>query len=144
MFEEAKNAIINSSLSSSVYVGADSMRIKKGDDWYARYSTVIILHKDSKHGCRVFHKQETIRDYGNLKQRLLNEAMYAINAAMQIIDIIGDRKLELHLDINGDQKHKSNIAVKEALGYVKGSLGIDAVIKPKAFAATTCADYLVR
>lgn len=144
MFDEARKAIKESSKSSSIYIGCDSKRFKKNEMWYARYSTVIILHRDSKHGCNIFHKQETIPDFGNLKQRLLTETMYAINAAIEIIDVAGDRKLEVHLDINSDQKHKSNVAVKEALGYVKGTLGLDAVVKPNAFAATTCADYLVQ
>ena len=41
-------------------------------------------------------------------------------------------------------KHKSNIAVKEALVYVKGTTGLDAVIKPNSFAATHAADHVVR
>jgi predicted RNase H-related nuclease YkuK (DUF458 family) len=40
--------------------------------------------------------------------------------------------------------YKSNVAVKEALGYVKGTLGIDAKIKPDSFAATHAADHVVR
>jgi predicted RNase H-related nuclease YkuK (DUF458 family) len=52
--------------------------------------------------------------------------------------------MEVHLDINPNPKHKSSIAVKEALGWVKGSLGIDAKIKPDSFAATHAADHVVR
>jgi predicted RNase H-related nuclease YkuK (DUF458 family) len=52
--------------------------------------------------------------------------------------------MEVHLDINPDPKHKSNVAVKEALGWVKGSLNLDAKIKPASFAATHAADHAVR
>jgi len=144
MYDEAREAILNSSQESAVYVGADSIRYKRGELWFAKYSVVIILHMDSKHGCKLFHKTMDLPDYGNLKQRLLTEVGYAIEAATEIIDIVGDRRLEIHLDINPNPSYKSNIAIKEALGYVRGSLGLDARIKPHSFAATHCADYLVR
>ncbi len=145
MFDEAKEAILNSSESSSVYIGADSIRFKKKDGrWYAKYSTVIILHVDSKHGAKIFHKNIEMPDYGNLRQRLITEAGFAIEAASEIVDVIGNRRMEIHLDINPNPKHKSNVAVKEALGYVKGTTGLDAVIKPHSFAATHAADHVVR
>jgi len=143
-WEEARKAIINSSEKSSIYCGADSIRFKKDGKWYARYSTVIILHLDSKHGCKLFHNSIVMDDYGNMKQRLVNESFYAIEAAMEILDVLGNRNLEIHLDLNPNPKHKSNVAVKEALGYVKGSTGIEAKIKPYSFAASHAADHLVR
>ena len=144
MFEDAKQTIINSSPESSVYIGCDSIRFKKDKRWYAKYSTCIIVHRDSKHGCRIFHETIDMPDYGNLKQRLLTEVQLAVQAATEVIDVIGDRHLELHLDINPNPKHKSSIAVKEALGWVRGSLGIEAKIKPYGFAATHAADHVVR
>jgi predicted RNase H-related nuclease YkuK (DUF458 family) len=143
MFDEAKKAILNSSLQSSVYVGTDSIRYNKNGDWYAKYSTCIIIHIDSKKGCRIFHNTVDMPDYGNLKQRLLMEVQLAVATATEIIGVIGDRHFELHLDINSNPKHKSNIVAKEALGWVSGSLGIDAKIKPYSFAATHCADHLL-
>jgi predicted RNase H-related nuclease YkuK (DUF458 family) len=144
MYDQAKEAILNSSETSSVYVGADSIRFKRNGQWFAKYSTVIILHMDSKHGGKIFHKNVEMRDFGNLRQRLITEAGYAIEAATAIIDVIGQRKLEIHLDLNPNPRYKSNIAVKEALGYVKGSTGIDAKVKPDSFAATHAADHVVR
>lgn len=145
MYDTAREAILNSSESSSVYIGADSIRFKrKNGEWFAKYSVVIILHMDSKRGCQLFHKTYELRDYGNRKQRLIAEAGYAIEAATEIMDVLGDRKLEIHLDLNPNPKYKSNEAVKEALGYVKGTTGIDAKIKPHSFAATHAADHVVR
>ena len=142
--EEAKKAIRESSHESSVYVGSDSLVFKKNGKKFARYSTVIIVHKDSKHGCMLFHHNETLPEFGNLKQRLMTEVQYAVEIATELLDVIGNRHMEVHLDLNSSPNHKSNIAVKEALGWVKGSLGIDGVIKPDSFAATHCADHLVR
>lgn len=144
MLEKAKEAIKNSSQASSVYIGCDSIRFKKNGKWKARYSTVVILHMDSKHGCQLFHTEEIMDDYGNLKQRLLNEVSFAISVASELLDAIGNRDFSIHLDLNSNPKYKSNIAVKEALGWVRGTLGVDAVIKPNAWAATHCADHLVR
>jgi predicted RNase H-related nuclease YkuK (DUF458 family) len=144
MIEKAKQAILDSSPSSSVYIGCDSIRFRKNKQWYAKYSTVIIVHMDSKKGCRLFHESVDMPDYGNLKQRLLMEVQLAVAAATEVIDVLGDRHMEVHLDINPDPKHKSNVAVKEALGWVKGSLNLDAKIKPASFAATHAADHAVR
>ena len=142
---EAKEAIAASSKESSVYIGADSIRYKrKNGQWWAKYSVVVIVHADSKHGCRLFHKSYDEPDYGGLKQRLLNEVNYAVSCATEVLDVIGDREFQIHLDINPDPKHKSSVAVKEALGWVKGALGIDAVVKPNAFASTHAADHVVR
>lgn len=144
MYEAAKQAILESSQHSSVYVGTDSIRYKKNDKWFAKYSTCIIVHKDSRHGSQIFHTTEDMPDYGNLKQRLLNEVSFAVAAATEIMDVLGDRHFELHVDINPNPRHKSNIAVKEALGWVRGSLGIEATIKPDSWAASHCADHAVR
>ena len=144
MIEEAKKAIINSSQQSSVYIGCDSIRFRKNKQWYAKYSTVVILHVDTKKGGRIFHTSVDMPDYGNLKQRLLMEVQLAVTTATEIVDVIGDRHFEIHLDINPNPNHKSSVAVKEALGWVKGSLGMDAKIKPHSFAATHAADHVVR
>ena len=144
MFQDAIIAIQNSSENSSIYVGADSIRFKKNDIWFAKYTTVIIVHLDSKHGAKVFHQTSVMPDYGNLRQRLMTEVQHAIEAASSIVDYIGKRSLAIHLDINSDPKHKSNIVVTEALGWVKGSLNIEAEIKPNSWAATHCADHFVK
>lgn len=48
----------------------------------------------------------------------MKEVDYAVLTALSIIDVIGNRKLEVHLDINPNENYKSNIIVKEAVGYV--------------------------
>jgi predicted RNase H-related nuclease YkuK (DUF458 family) len=145
--EKATRAIIESSQESSVYVGCDSKRFRKSGRWYARYVTVIIVHRDSSKGCVLFHESNVLEDYStikNPKMRLINEVMFAVNAAHEIMPYVGNRKFELHIDVNPNPKYKSNPAVKEALGYVMGTLGIEAKIKPHAFAAMHAADHLVR
>jgi hypothetical protein len=144
--EKAKEAIRTSSPESSVYIGCDSKRFKRNGIWHARYMTVIIVHKDSSKGCKLFSDAQVLQDWApdkSPKQRLLNEVMFAVNAALEMVDVIGDRHMEVHLDINPNPKYKSQAAVKEAIGYVRGN-GFDPKIKPDAFAAMHAADHLVR
>lgn len=142
--EDARQAIIDSSERSSIYIGCDSQRKYMGKDkgWNAVYAVAVIVHRDSKHGCQIFGTKESMRDFGNLRQRLMNEVMFAVNAAMEIVDVVGERNFEIHLDINTDGRHKSSIAVKEALGYVRGTLGLEPKLKPDSFASTHCADMI--
>lgn len=141
MWLKAKEAIQNSSPSSAIYIGCDSRRIPSKKK--ALFSTVIVLHRDSSRGCNVFHNQVSLPDYGQMRSRLMTEVQMALDAFYAIEDVIGDRKLELHLDVNPDPRHASNVVTAEALGWVR-SLGIEAKIKPDSFAATTAADHCVR
>lgn len=148
--EDARASIKNSSQSSSIYIGADSVRFKKGfnkdgrDKWFARYATVVVVHKDSCHGCSVFFNNEVLPDYSQdptrLRTRLLTEVQFSVDAFLAIEDLIGTRKLEIHLDVNPDPMHASNIVAKEAAGWVMG-LGVNYKIKNEAWAASTAADY---
>ena len=141
MWSKARDAIVASSPESAIYIGCDSLRVPAKNK--AVFSTVIVLHRDSKHGCNIFHNQVTIPDYGQMRPRLLMEVHYALEAFYAIEDIVGNRRLEIHLDVNPDPRHASNVVTNEALGWVRG-LGIEARIKPDSFAATTAADHFVR
>jgi predicted RNase H-related nuclease YkuK (DUF458 family) len=142
--KDARQAIIDSSPTSAVYLGCDSIRSKKNGVWYAKYSTVVIIHKDGCHGGTIFHDSVEMRDYGNIRQRMLNEVAFAVQHATDIIDVIGERHFEIHLDINPDPKYKSNAALKEAMGWVRGQFGDVVKCKPDGFAATHAADHMVR
>lgn len=140
MWQEARNEITESSQESSVYIGCDS---QLGANNKVHYSTVIVLHRNSGNGCRVFHKSVTLPNYGSMRARLLQEVQLALEAFYAVEDVIGERNLEIHLDFNSDSKYASNVVTSEALGWVR-SLGLTAKIKPEAFAATHAADHFVR
>lgn len=144
MYDLAKAIISGSSQDSSVYIGCDSKVFKSNNRWFAKYTTVIVVHRDSKHGAQVFHYSETLPDYKNIRLRMNTEAQHAIEVYNQIADVIGKRHTEIHLDINANPEHKSNVAAQEAIGYVLGVTGIKAKIKPEAFAASYAADHCVR
>jgi predicted RNase H-related nuclease YkuK (DUF458 family) len=73
----------------------------------------------------------------------MTEVSLALEAFYAVEEAIGKRKLEIHLDVNPDPIHASNVVTKEALGWVRG-LGLEAKIKPESFAASTAADHCVR
>lgn len=59
-------------------------------------------------------------------------------------EILEDFEVEIHLDINQNEVHNSSLVLKEAVGYVLGMTGLNAKVKPESFAASVCADRLVR
>lgn len=147
--DDAKQAILESSSQSSIYIGADSIRYKKRGEWYAKYTVVVIVHIDSRHGCKLFHNSFVERDYGfkhDCRARMMREAQAAIDVGLEIRDFIGHnnpRHIQIHLDINPCEEHASSVAVKEALGWAVG-LGFDAKVKPDSWASTHAADWAVR
>lgn len=138
-WDETKKAIRESSKETAIYVGCDSRQRKKN----TYFAIVIILHLDGCHGAKVFTEAIQTRKITSLRERLLKEVEFASQAALNIVDHVGDRKFEVHLDINSDPEHKSNIVHSEAVGWIKG-LGMEVFTKPDGFAATHCADHLVR
>ena len=144
--EEVKNYIAGSSDETKIYIGSDSERFRKGGNWFADYTTAIVVHKDGNKGCRVFGYSEVERDYDQKKDkprmRLMNEVIRTANMYLELHDAIGDRKFELHLDINPDEMHGSSCVINEAVGYIKGMCNVVPMVKPAAFAASFCADRL--
>jgi predicted RNase H-related nuclease YkuK (DUF458 family) len=140
-----KQAIAASDPTSKVYVGCDSKRLRKSGE--VRFATVVILHIKGKHGGMMWSFMDKEMDYNpvnNPRMRLVTEAYKAVEIAAEIVDVVGDRDFEVHLDLNTNPKHKSNVAVKEALGYVLGVMGFDAKLKPEAWASSTAADKLTK
>lgn len=140
--EEIKSLIENSSQTTAIYVGCDSRVTQKSPKGgKATYVTVVVVHMDGNKGARVFRDVQTIPDFNQLRVRLMNEVYFATNIAMELVDIIGTRPFEIHLDVNPNPNHKSSIVVKEATGYVFGVLGIKPKLKPDAFTASAVADH---
>ena len=50
--------------------------------------------------------------------------------------------MEVHADINTDPHFQSNVALREAMGYILG-MGFVFKAKPDAFASSSCADKVV-
>jgi hypothetical protein len=144
--EEVKKYIANSTPESKIYLGADSERNRYERVWYADYTVAIVVHIDGKHGCKIFGYHQRERDYDQRKDkpniRLMTEVYKVSELYLQLKDVIEDRWVEVHLDINPSVKHASNAVVNQAIGYIRGTCNLEALIKPNAFAASYAADRL--
>jgi hypothetical protein len=144
--EEVKDYIRQSSPETKVYLGADSERIKIGDLWYADYTLAIVVHIDGKHGCKIFGNVERERDWDQKadkpSMRLMQEVYKVSDLFHTLSEVLEDRHVEVHLDINPSERYKSSAVVQQAVGYIRGTCNLEAHIKPNAFAASYAADRL--
>ena len=136
--------ITNQSSETKIYIGCDSERLRVGKDWYADYILAIVVHIDGKHGCKLFGEVIRERDYDQKvnrpRFRLMNEAYKLSELYLKLADVLVDREVEVHLDINPNEMYGSNCVMNEAIGYIRGTCNVIPMIKPKAFAASYAAD----
>ncbi len=144
--EEVKRYIDAQSRETKIYIGADSERFRKEGVWYADYTLAIVVHIDGCHGCKIFGEVQTEIDYdfkaSKPSMRLMNEVYKVANLYREIVDAIGDREVQIHLDINPNTMHNSSVVLQQAIGYIKGVCNVTPLVKPKAFAASYAADRL--
>jgi predicted RNase H-related nuclease YkuK (DUF458 family) len=72
---------------------------------------------------------------------MMNEVYRASDMYLRLQEVIGDREIQIHVDINTDPKHGSNVAYSQAIGYIKGVCGVEAIPKPHALGASFAADH---
>jgi len=129
---------------TKVYMGADSTRYKRMGRWYADYTTVIAVHINGRHGCKMFGEITTEIDYdGNASKpfnRMIMEAQKLSELYKRFEDVIKPFPVELHLDINRDPNAGSNVAAAAAAGFIQGTTGIVPELKPTSLAASFGAD----
>lgn len=144
--EAAKAFISQQSEETRIYLGADSERCKINGVWYADYTVAVVVHIDGKSGCKIFGGAYRERDYDQKKNkpsmRLMNEVYRVSELFNQLADVLEDRHVEVHLDINPDLKHGSSCVIQQAVGYIRGTCNVMPIVKPNAWAATTCADRM--
>ena len=122
-----------------VCIGCDSQ--VKGN--IIEFATVIVILREKKGGFMFFNLQRKHVKM-SLKERMITEVSMAVQLAYELCPVL-DRypvALEVHADINTDPGFRSNIALKEAMGYILG-MGYTFKAKPDAFASSYCADRLV-
>ena len=107
---------------------------------------VLVIHFDSNKGGTYkfgkYRETKRARTMG-MKERLWKEVEMVAEVALALEPYIGERKFEVHLDLNPNKKDKSSVIITEAVGYIT-ALGFDAVVKPDSFAASSVADMRVR
>jgi predicted RNase H-related nuclease YkuK (DUF458 family) len=141
---EVKAFIEAQSPSTKIYIGADSERFKMDGKWYADYILAVVVHIDGCHGCKIFGEVQRELDYDQKKSkpalRLMNEVYKVSELFQNLADVLEDRLVEVHLDINPNLLYGSSCVVQQAIGYIKGTCNVTPMVKPNAFAASYAAD----
>ena len=122
-----------------VCIGSDSQ--VKGN--ITEFATAIVFLREGKGGFAFVQNYVTEHNF-SIKERMLQEVTDSIQTAYEVCPVLDelDVELEVHADINTDPHFKSNIALKEAMGYIMG-MGYTFKAKPEAFASTYCAGKVV-
>ncbi len=144
--EELRDFIQSQSAETKVYIGGDSRRFRKNGVWHAEYTMAVVVHIDGKHGCKIFGESSIERDYDQRRDRpsmrLMNEVYKISELYLKLHEILEDREVEVHLDINPNEMYGSSCVVQQAIGYIRGMCNVIPMVKPRAFAASYAADRL--
>ena len=112
-----------------ICIGTDSQ--VKGS--LVEFATVILFLRKGRGGFMYVNK-ELLSLKLNIRERMMKEVNKSIEIAYSLHEILQkyDIKPEIHVDINTSQNHKSNVALQDAMGYIKG-MGYDFRAKPDEF-----------
>lgn len=131
---------------TKIYIGADSERFMVDNVWVADYTLAVVVHHDGNRGCKIFGEIQRERDFDQNKDkprmRLMNEVYKVAELYLKLAEVLEDRHVEVHLDINPDEHHGSSCVISEATGYIRGMCNVVPMVKPNAFAASYAADRL--
>lgn len=139
--------VVEETLQKEIALG-HKMKVCIGTDSQVRgkvveFATVIVFLREKKGGF-MFISNESLSQKMGIKERMISEVARSIEVAYSLCDLL-DRfhvELEVHADINTDPHFESNVALKEAMGYILG-MGFVFKAKPDAFASSSCADKVV-
>ena len=122
-----------------VCIGTDSQVYGEKTD----FATVIVFLREKRGGFMFIHTDKSMQPM-SLRERLIQEVGKSVTVAYELCDLFDkyDIEMEVHADINTDPHFKSNVALKEAMGYIRG-MGFVFKGKPDAFASSSCADKMV-
>lgn len=141
---EVKTFIDAQSPETKIYIGSDSERIRINGEWYADYMIAVCVHIDGCHGCKIFGEVTRERIYDQNKarpaMRLMTEVYKVAEIFAKLSEVIADREMEVHLDLNPDKLHGSSCVIQQAVGYIRGTCNVIPLVKPNAFAASFAAD----
>lgn len=123
-----------------ICVGTDS-QVKSS---CIEFATVIVFVRKGN-GAFMFINKETVVQKMNIKERMMMEVTRSIEVAYEISPVLEafNMNVEVHADINASEAFKSNVALKDAAGYVSG-MGFMFKSKPQAFASSSCANKIVQ
>jgi uncharacterized protein len=143
---EVREFIESHSDETRIYIGGDSRRFRKNGQWQAEYTLAVVVHIDGKHGCKIFGESSIEIDYDQKRSRpamrLMTEVYKISELYLKLHEVLEDRVVEVHLDLNLKEEHGSSCVVQQAIGYIRGVCNVVPMVKPNAWAASYCADRL--
>lgn len=142
--DEVKSFIQAQSPETKFYIGGDSERFRMDGVWYAEYTIVVVVHYEGSKGAKLFGEVTRERDYDQQKNRpvlrLMNEVFKISEMFLKLQDILTERHVEIHMDINPDEMYGSSCVLQQAIGYIRGTCNITPMVKPNAWSASFGAD----
>ena len=99
------------------------------------FATVIVFLREKKGGfmfIQNFNEKRTM----SIRERMILEVAKSVEISYALCGLLDkyDVALEVHADINTDPAFESNVALKEAMGYIL-AMGFVFKAKPNAFAS---------
>jgi uncharacterized protein len=143
ILEAVEDAIIRETaegIKLKVCIGSDSQVHNESIE----FATVIVFLREKRGGFMYILNERISHTNMSLKERMITEVAKSVDIAYKVCDLLDKYhvELEVHADINTDPSFKSNVALKEAMGYIMG-MGYTFKAKPEAFASSCCADKAV-
>lgn len=127
-----------------IYLGCDSERIRINGRWYADYILAIVVHINGNNGCKIFGEVQREPVWDNKPDRpamrLMTEVYKVSELYLSLAEVLENRHVEVHLDINPNENFGSSCVISQAVGYIKGTCNVVPFVKPHAFAASYAAD----
>jgi uncharacterized protein len=122
-----------------VCIGTDSQQ----KSIETEFATVIVFLREGSGGFMLINNFKTEQEY-SIKERMLLEVAKSIEIAYELCELFTEYNvdMEVHADINTNPNFQSNVALKDAMGYILG-MGFAFKAKPDAFASSCCADKMV-
>lgn len=110
------------------------------------YANVICMYNEDRHaGGRYFVKTQTtpmkLSKYPHA--RLMKEAQFAVEIALELSAVFPSENIEIHLDVNSKKGNVSHSLADQLSGYAK-SAGFECKVKPNSWAASGVADCHTR
>lgn len=132
------NHVLEKNPHTKIYIGCDSQT-------YASktvYVTTVVFRYENR-GAHVIYQKEIVPRVKDLWSKLWGELQRSIDVA-GYLKIEGKVEIyQIDLDYNSNPKHKSNIIVKTAIGYME-SMGYNYAVKPQTLIAISVANELCR
>jgi len=120
-----------------LFIGTDSKTVQ-----HTKFSTVLVSYSPG-HGGVLLKRSRRELKIASLQERLWKEAWYSVQLGLEITGRLRRAQIEIHLDVNCDERHRSGVYAPALVGLVT-SQGFAYRIKPEAWCATCIADRLVR